>query len=151
MNDTQNSLSIAKTCSEHMHRDDYCSRMLGMVLDDASPGYARLSMLIRDDMVNGHGNCHGGMIFTLADTAFAHACNTRNQVSVAVSCQIEFLVAVKTGERLTATAAEQFLGGRNGVYDVSVNLADGSCVALFRGKSRAIGETLLGSNREQTT
>lgn len=148
MNDTQNSLSIATACSEQMHRGDHCSRMLGMVVDDASPGYAQLSMLVRDDMVNGHGTCHGGMIFSLADTAFAHACNTRNRVSVAVSCQVEFLVAVRAGEKLTATAAEQFLGGRNGVYDVRVNLADGSCVALFRGKSRALDETLLGSSEE---
>ena len=149
MNDTQNSLSIAKACSEHMYRGDHCSRMLGMVVDDASPGYAQLSMLVRDDMVNGHGNCHGGMIFTLADTAFAHACNTRNRASVAVSCQVEFLVAVRAGERLTATATEQFRGGRNGGYDVRVNLADGSCVALFRGKSRAIDETLLDSSQEK--
>ena len=151
MNATSDSLSIARACSDHMHRADRCSRMLGMMVDDASPGYAQLSMIVRDDMLNGHGNCHGGMIFTLADSAFAHACNTRNQVSVAVSCQVEFLVPVKRGERLTATAVEEFLRGRNGVYDVSVNLADGSRVALFRGKSRSINQTLLDNNPDQIT
>ena len=116
-----------------------------MVVDDARPGYAKLSMVVRDDMVNGHGTCHGGIIFTLADSAFAHACNTRNCINVAASCQIEFLVAVKLGETLTATAIEQYLSGRNGVYDVSVDLEDGTHLALFRGKSRAIGGTLLNN------
>ena len=145
MNDDPASQVLAHACSEAMHQNDYCSRMLGMVVDDARPGYAKLSMVVRDDMVNGHGTCHGGIIFTLADSAFAHACNSRNCMSVAVSCQIEFLVAVKSGETLTATAIEQYLSGRNGVYDVSVDLEDGTHLALFRGKSRAIGGTLLNN------
>ena len=114
-----------------------------MVVVDVGPGRAQLSMVVREDMINGHGTCHGGIIFTFADTAFAHACNTRNQISVAVSCQIEFLVPVSLGERLTATAVEQHLSGRNGIYDVGGDLSDGTCAALFRGKSRAIGGTLI--------
>ena len=78
-------LALAKICSEHMLRDDRCSQMLGMTVDESRPGYARLNMPVREEMLNGHGNCHGGMIFTLADSAFAHACNTRTQDSVAVS------------------------------------------------------------------
>ncbi len=119
-----------------------------MVVVDIGPGRAQLSMIVREDMINGHGTCHGGIIFTLADTAFAHACNTRNHISVAVSCQIEFLVPVSLGEVLTATAVEQYLKGRNGVYDVGVDLSDGTRAALFRGKSRAVGGTLVDN---QTT
>ena len=136
-------LALAEICSEHMHRDDRCSQMLGMTVDESRPGYARLNLPVREEMLNGHGNCHGGMIFTLADSAFAHACNTRNHVSVAVSCQVEFLVAVTAGEILIAEAVEQFLQGKNGVYDVQVKSSDDTLVALFRGKSRAIGGVLV--------
>ena len=143
LNTETTELALAEKCSEHMHRDDRCSQMLGMTVDESRPGYARLNMQIREEMLNGHGNCHGGMIFTLADSAFAHACNTRNHVSVAVSCQIEFLVAVTVDEILIAEAVEQFLQGKNGVYDVRVKSSDGTLVALFRGKSRAIGGVLV--------
>ena len=108
-------------------------------------------MRVREEMLNGHGNCHGGMIFTLADSAFAHACNTRNHISVAVSCQIEYLVAVTTGEILVAEAVEQFLQGKNGVYEVRVESSDGTLVALFRGKSRAIGGVLVTEATAGTT
>ena len=143
LNTETTELALAEKCSEHMHRDDRCSQMLGMTVDESRPGYARLNMPVREEMLNGHGNCHGGMIFTLADSAFAHACNTRNHVSVAVSCQVEFLVAVTAGEILIAEAVEQFLQGKNGVYDVWVKSSDGTLVALFRGKSRAIGGVLV--------
>ena len=143
MNTKTAELALARACSKHMHSDDRCSRMLGMTVDESRPGYARLIMQVRAEMLNGHGNCHGGMIFTLADSAFAHACNTKNHVSVAVSCQIEFLVAVTAGEILIAEAVEQYLHGKNGVYDVRVTSNDSGLVALFRGKSRAIGGALV--------
>lgn len=144
-------MALAKACSEHMHRDDRCSQMLGMTVEESRPGYSCLHMRVREEMLNGHGNCHGGMIFTLADSAFAHACNTRNHISVAVSCQIEYLVAVTTGEILVAEAVEQFLQGKNGVYDVRVESSDGTLVALFRGKSRAIGGVLVTEATAGTT
>ena len=143
MNTETAELALAKACSEHMYRDDRCSQMLGMTVDESRPGYARLNMRVRKEMLNGYGNCHGGMIFTLADSAFAHACNTRNHVSVAVSCQVEFLVAVTAGQILIAEAVEQYLQGKNGVYDVRVKSSDDTLVALFRGKSRAIGGVLV--------
>ena len=118
-----------------------------MVVVDIGPGHAQLSMIVREDMINGHGTCHGGIIFTLADTAFAHACNTRDQISVAVSCQIEFLLPVSLGETLTATAVEQYLKGRNGIYDVGIDLSNGTRAALFRGKSRAVGGTVIDNRR----
>ncbi|MDP6411197.1 MAG: hydroxyphenylacetyl-CoA thioesterase PaaI [Arenicellales bacterium] len=143
MNTETDELVLAKACSEHMHRDDRCSQMLGMTVDESRPGYARLNMRVRKEMLNFYGNCHGGMIFTLADSAFAHACNTRNHVSVAVSCQVEFLVAVTAGEILIAEAVEQYLLGKNGVYDVRITSNDGGLVALFRGKSRAVRGVLV--------
>ena len=143
MSHDPDSQALAHACSKAMHQDDRCSQALDMVVVDIGPGRAQLSMIVREDMINGHGTCHGGIIFTLADTAFAHACNTRNHISVAVSCQIEFLVPVSLGEVLTATAVEQHLKGRNGVYDVGVDLSDGTRAALFRGKSRAVGGTLV--------
>ena len=151
LNTETTELALAEKCSEHMHRDDRCSQMLGMTVDESRPGYARLNMTVREEMLNGHGNCHGGMIFTLADSAFAHACNTRNHVSVAVSCQVEFLVAVTAGEILIAEAIEQFLQGKNGVYDVQVKSSGGALVALFRGKSRAIGGVLVTDTAVDTT
>ncbi len=143
MNTETDELVLAKACSEHMHRDDRCSQMLGMTVDESRPGYARLNMRVRKEMLNSYGNCHGGMIFTLADSAFAHACNTRNHVSVAVSCQVEFLVAVTAGQILIAEAVEQYLQGKNGVYDVRVTSNDDTLVALFRGKSRAVRGVLV--------
>ena len=143
MNTETAELALAKACSEHMYRDDRCSQMLGMTVDESRPGYARLNMRVRKEMLNSYGNCHGGMIFTLADSAFAHACNTRNHVSVAVSCQVEFLVAVTAGQILIAEAVEQYLLGKNGVYDVRITSNDGGLVALFRGKSRAVRGVLV--------
>ncbi len=143
MSHDSDSQALAHACSKAMLQGDYCSQALDLVVVDMRPGYAKLSMIVREDMINGHGTCHGGIIFTLADTAFAHACNTRDQISVAVSCQIEFLAPVSLGETLTATAVEQYLKGRNGVYDVGVDLSDGTRAALFRGKSRAVGGTLI--------
>ena len=145
MNNDSYKETLAQACSEAMQQQDHCSHAFDIVVVDAGPGCAQLSMIVREDMINGHGTCHGGIIFTLADTAFAHACNSRNHISVAVSCQIEFLVPVSLGETLTATAVEQHLKGRNGVYDVTVDLSDGTRAALFRGKSRAVGGTLIDS------
>ena len=145
MNNDSNEETLAQACSEAMQQKDNCSHAFDIAVVDAGPGCAQLSMIVREDMINGHGTCHGGIIFTLADTAFAHACNNRNHISVAVSCQIEFLVPVSLGETLTATAVEQHLKGRNGVYDVTVDLSDGTRAALFRGKSRAVGGTLIDS------
>ena len=96
-------------------------------------------------MVNGHHICHGGMIFTLADTAFAYACNSYNANTVASACHIDFLAPAKEGQMLEAEAIEQSLSGRTGVYDVTVRIAGGRSVALFRGKSyRIAGEVIAG-------
>ena len=111
----------------------------GIKIEGADEGYSRVSMQLRDDMLNGHRMAHGGMIFSLADTAFAYACNSRNTSTVAQSANIVFLSPGKEGEQLTAEAKEKSLMGRTGVYEVTVLGEDGRTVAEFQGVSRAIG------------
>jgi acyl-CoA thioesterase len=103
-------------------------------------------MKVRPDMLNGHGTAHGGMIFALADTAFAYACNGRNLRTVAAQASIVFLDAAREGEMLVAEAREQALAGRSGVYNVSVTTADGRAVAEFQGFSRSIGGPVIGED-----
>ena len=117
---------------------DQASQALGIALEAIGQGFARTSMPVRPDMVNGHGLCHGGMIFTLADTAFAYACNADNCVTVAQGAQITFIAAAHEGDRLTASATRQSAQGRTGVYDVTVTDHTGRMVALFRGNSYRI-------------
>lgn len=121
-----------------MWKTDTASQNLGMKIDHIAPGEATLSMPVTDKMLNGHGICHGGYIFTLADSAFAFACNSYNQLVVAQQNQITYLAPGKADERLTATAVEQSKTGRSGIYDVQVTGEDGRTIALFRGLSRTI-------------
>jgi acyl-CoA thioesterase len=124
---------------------DRTAQALGMKIVRVQPGASLLTMLVRGDMVNGHHICHGGMIFSLADTAFAYACNSYNKNTVASACHIDFLAPGKEGEMLEAEAIEQSQSGRTGVYDVTVRSSSGKTVALFRGKSYRInGEVIAG-------
>jgi acyl-CoA thioesterase len=115
----------------------------GIVIEDARAGYARLSMAVRADMLNGHGNAHGGMIFALADTAFAYVCNGANAKSVAAQAGIVFLGSASEGETLIAEAEELAHEGRSGVTRVSVRTAEGRTVAEFTGYSRAVGGAVV--------
>ena len=120
---------------------DAASAALGMRLDDAGPGTARVSMVVRPDMVNGHDLCHGGLIATLADSAFALACNSHGPVTVAAGFSIELLAPARLGQTLHAEAREVSLRGRSGIYDVTVRVDDpdaGEVIAEFRGRSRAL-------------
>src|SRR5262245_24499417 len=128
-----------------MWADDEASRRLGMTLDAVSSGAATLSMTIRDDMTNGHGIAHGRFISTRADSAFAFACNSYNERTVAQACDIVFAAPAHEGDRLVAVATERHRFGRNGIYDIRVTrgTADGSVIAEFRGRSRAIGGSLV--------
>ncbi|MDW3180662.1 hydroxyphenylacetyl-CoA thioesterase PaaI [Roseobacter sp.] len=128
----------AEKCAALMMDKDAASRGLGMHLDRVAPGMATLSMQVTPEMLNGHGICHGGYIFTLADSAFAFACNTYNQLTVAQQNQITYLAPGKAGDRLTATALEVARIGRSGTYDVTVSDSAGTMIALFRGLSRTI-------------
>ena len=129
---------------EAMYARDTASQALGMALEEVRPGYARLRMAVRADMLNGHGSCHGGMVFALADSAFAFACNSHDVVTVASSCSIEVLAPAQEGDELVAEAEERFREGRNGVYDVNVRRGDGSLIATFRGRSASTRQSVLG-------
>ena len=119
-------------------REDEASKWLGMALEEVRAGYARVSMLVRPQMVNGQKLCHGGLIFALADSSFGFACNAHNHKAVAASCTIEFLRPGALGDRLTAEATETARAGRSGFYDVKVTNQRGDLVALFRGKSAMV-------------
>ena len=136
---------IARACAEAMWKEDGASQGLGMQIVDVKAGQATLSMTVRPDMVNGHQMAHGGFIFTLADSAFAFACNSHNQKSVAAQGDITFIKPGKLGDVLVATAREISRSGRSGIYDVRVT-ADSEVIAEFRGHSRTIGGTWLPPN-----
>ncbi|HTK01447.1 MAG TPA: hydroxyphenylacetyl-CoA thioesterase PaaI [Bordetella sp.] len=135
---------LARSVAGAMFAADTASQALGMRLDQVGPGRATLTMRIRADMLNGHRTCHGGFIFSLADSAFAFACNSRNVSTVASGCTIDFLAPAREGDVLTATAHERSLAGRTGVYDVTVNNQEGQAVALFRGRSYRIKGQIVG-------
>lgn len=138
--------ALAEACAKAMWTEDRASQGLGMEIRLIAPGEAVMSMLVRPDMTNGHGICHGGFIFTLADSAFAFACNTYDQSTVAQQCAVTFIEPVRQGEVLTAHAAERTRAGRGGIYDVTVRDSRNNVVAEFRGHSRTIAGNLLGKN-----
>jgi acyl-CoA thioesterase len=130
--------ALARACADAMWRDDGASQGLGMEITDVKAGSATLTMIVGPQMVNGHGIAHGGFIFTLADSAFAFACNSHNERAVAAEGTITFIRPGKLGDRLMATAREISRTGRSGIYDVRVSVDD-SAIAEFRGHSRTIG------------
>ena len=131
--------ALARRCADRMWEGDRASASLGMVLDAVGPGTARLRMAVAPHMLNGVGTCHGGFIFSLADSAFAFACNSGGDKAVASQCSISFLRPAREHEVLVADAARRAEAGRIGLYDVRVSTADGAVVAEFRGQSRTIG------------
>lgn len=135
--------ALAEACAAVMWAEDEASQKLGMALESVAPGRATLSMTITPAMTNGHKTCHGGYIFTLADSAFAFACNSYNQRTVAQHCSVTYLAPAFEGERLTAEARELQRIGRGGIYDIRVTKQDGSPVAEFRGHSRTVKGVLL--------
>ena len=141
---------LAEAVAEAMWSRDRAAQALGMRIDSVAPGRASLSMPVRSDMVNGHHICHGGLIFALADTAFAYACNAYNLNTVGSGCSIDYVAPGKEGDTLQATAVERSRSGRTGVYDVTVRDSAGNTIALFRGKSyRISGEVIAGLAAEK--
>jgi acyl-CoA thioesterase len=132
---------IALRSAEAMWSEDRASQALGMSIDEVGPGTATLRMTVRPDMVNGHDIGHGGYTFTLADSAFAFACNSYNRRTVAAGAEIRFRAPTQVGQELVATAVERFREGRDGRYDVTVTAGD-TVVATFVGRSREIGGVL---------
>jgi len=139
-----NADELAKACADSMWATDNASKGLGMEIVEIKSGFAKLAMPVRDDMTNGQKICHGGFMFTLADSAFAFACNGYNQFTVAQSCKIDFLAPAFMGDVLTAIAKERYKEGRSGIYDCTVTNQDGKVVAEMRGNSRTVKGTHLG-------
>ena len=129
---------LAESVAASMYARDTATKALGMRVVRIEPGFAELTMTVRLDMLNGHAICHGGFIFTLADSAFAYACNSYNLSTVASGCAIDFIAPAREGDVLTARARERQLAGRTGVYDVEIANGRNEVVALFRGKSYRI-------------
>ena len=128
-------LQVAHRVRDGMWARDKACQALGMRLVDVTPGRASLAMTVREDMLNGHDLCHGGYITTLADSAFAYACNSYDELTVASGLSIDFLAPARLGETLTASAHEVSKAGRTGVYDVEVSNQNGVHIAIFRGRS----------------
>ena len=142
---TADARNLAIAVGNAMYARDQASQSLGMTLDSIAPGVAQMKMHVRPDMCNGHGLCHGGLIFTLADSTFAFACNSYNINAVAQGCTIDFLAAAKSGDTLTARAAMRQQGSRIGIYDITVDNQNGESIAIFRGRSyRLKGDVLSG-------
>ncbi|RZL32027.1 MAG: hydroxyphenylacetyl-CoA thioesterase PaaI [Rubrivivax sp.] len=132
--------AVAEKVRDAMLAEDAASRLLGLQIADVAPGRAVVTMIVRADMLNGFAICHGGLIATLADSAFAFACNSRNALTVASGFGIDILKPAKLDDVLTATAEETSLAGRTGLYDVTVRNQHGELIAMFRGRSYRLGE-----------
>ncbi|WP_152206069.1 hydroxyphenylacetyl-CoA thioesterase PaaI [Marinobacter changyiensis] len=137
--------TLAEECAKAMFARDRASQNLGMNIESVAPGKAVLTMTVTGEMIQGHGSCHGGYLFTLADSAFAFACNSYDRATVASGCSIDFMSGAKEGDRLTATAEEQSRGSRTGVYDITLTNQDDRTVALFRGRSFEVRGTVRNS------
>lgn len=136
-------VDIARQVAEAMIGNCGLSQLLGMKIVDTGPDFAVVGMVLEDRHLNGFSIAHGGAIFALADTAFAHACNSQNIVTVAQQCQINFLKPGNAGETLTATARGRTRSGRTGLYDVTIATEDGTVIAEFRGMSRTLSDPVI--------
>lgn len=135
---TDSQQQLAERVAAALYAGDRASQSHGIRILEVRPGYAKLAMIVRTDMVNGHRICHGGMVFTLADSAFAFACNSHNDNTVAAAASIDFLAAAYEGDELTAQATELWRTRRNGIYEITVTNQTGARIAFFRGRSYRI-------------
>lgn len=134
---------LADAVAKAMFTRDVAVQTQGITILETRPGYARATMRVRADMLNGHAICHGGIIFTLADSAFAYACNSYDRATVAAAASIDFLKPAHPGDELVAVATERSRAKRSGIYDVTVHNQKGETVALFRGRSHELSSTVL--------
>jgi acyl-CoA thioesterase len=135
---TSEAQSLAERAVAALFERDRASQSLGLRIVEVRPGRVRVAMAVRADMVNGHGLCHGGLVFTLADSAFAFACNSYDESTVAAAASIDYLAAARAGDELTAEAVELWRTRRNGLYEITVTNQRGERIALFRGRSYRI-------------
>jgi len=138
---------LAEDCAHHMFAQDAASKALGINIETIKPGCATATMTVTDVMLNGYNTCHGGMIFCLADSAFAFACNSHNEAAVAAGCTIDFLRPGMLGDLLSAVATQQHQGKRSGIYYVEVTNQNAQLVALFKGNSARINATVLPNTK----
>ena len=138
--------TLARRVADRLHAQEGTSRAWNIEIEEVREGYARIAMIVRRDMLNGKAITHGGMIFTLADTAFAYACNSRNVNTVAQSATVVFVAPGREGDRLVAEAREESQTGRSSVYAVKVRNQNGENIAVFQGLSRSIGGAILDGN-----
>ncbi len=131
--------ALARRIATHLHATEGVAETFGLVMEDAGFGWAKCSMVVKENMTNGHRVCHGGVLFSLADNAFAWACNSRNVIAFAQSAAISFISPAKIGEKVTAHAREEASEGRTGVYNVTITAEDGRTIAVFHGLSRTAG------------
>lgn len=148
LNDPQ---QLAEACAEALLADDPLTQELKMTVVKVGPGSAELTMPVQDWMTNGHDTCHGGMIFSLADSAFAFSCNTENYPTVAAGCSIDYISPGHRGDMLTAKATKSHQRGRTGVYDIRVENQKGELIALFRGRSHRIRGVVIPGTDHDTT
>lgn len=141
--DADGRLDRARRAVQALYDGDRASQMLGMKVLSCGPGRATVSMIVRPEMVNGHRICHGGLIFALADSAFAFACNSHGNNTVAAGAAIEFLAPGREGDVLRAIATERWRAGRAGVYEIEVRNQRDETVALFRGRSHQVAGRLV--------
>jgi acyl-CoA thioesterase len=130
---------LAERAAEALFARDSAAKLLGYHVISVAPGSARVGMTVRNDMCNGHRTCHGGLIFALADSAFAAACNSHNESNVAAAASIDFLAPAREGDELVADATEVWRSGRTGIYEIKVTNQRGELIALFRGRSHRVG------------
>ena len=135
--------ALAEQSVAMLYDRDRASQALGMKIVEAAPGRAKVAMTVRRDMLNGHEICHGGLIFTLADSAFAFACNSHNVSTVAAGATIDFLAPAREGDELVAEAVEYWRSKRTGLYEITVTTAQGQRIAVFRGRSHSLGRPVL--------
>ena len=143
MADTREAQEVAERCASHMYSQDRAAHAMGIEIESIMPGSSTLKMEVHEDMINGHGICHGGKIFSLADSAFSYACNSENQAAVAAGCTIDFIFPAKQGDILTAEAKVVHQGARSGIYQVSVFNQERRLIAFFKGNSARIKRPVL--------
>ncbi|MGH8286325.1 MAG: hydroxyphenylacetyl-CoA thioesterase PaaI [Steroidobacteraceae bacterium] len=141
--ETSAAQSTAERAAAALYEGDRASQRLGMRIEAVAPGEVRVAMTVRPDMVNGHRICHGGLIFALADSAFAFACNSYGDNTLAAAASIDFLAPAREGDVLTANAKELWRAGRSGLYEITVTNQRGERIALFRGRSHRIDGRLI--------
>ena len=140
---TERAREIARASSNAMHEKDIAAQTLDMSVTEIGPGHATMKMTVTGDMLDASGHCDPGLIFSLADTAFAHECNSYNNVSLAIACTVEYTSTAQQGDKLLAVARERYRSGRTGIYDVDIFKNGNDTIAVFRGRSFSTGERLV--------